>query len=154
MEAELNYGLKRFFTRLVLQIASDSWFVNYRLRVFLYRLVGIDIGKNCFIGRNVYFDELNLKGIHIGNHVILTMGTTLLSHFLNSKQGCFELGEVFIEDDAFIGLNTLITKPVRIGKKSVIGAGSVVTKDIPENVVAAGNPCRIIKHRELGGGNI
>ncbi len=52
---------------------------------------------------------------------------------------------VIIEDDVFIGMQTLILKGVTIGKNSVIGAGSVVTKSIPAGVIAAGNPARVIR---------
>ena len=53
--------------------------------------------------------------------------------------------EVVIEDDAFIGMNTIIMKGVIIGARSVIGAGSVVTKSIPADCIAAGNPAKVTK---------
>lgn len=52
---------------------------------------------------------------------------------------------IHIEKNVWIGLNSVILKGVRIGENSVIGAGSIVTKSIPKNSVAAGNPCRVIK---------
>jgi maltose O-acetyltransferase len=52
---------------------------------------------------------------------------------------------VFIGRNVFVGANSLILKGVTIGDNSVIGAGSVVTSSIPENVIAAGNPCRVIR---------
>lgn len=54
---------------------------------------------------------------------------------------------VYIEDNVFIGMNCLILKGVTIGENSVIGAGSVVTKNIPANSVAAGNPCKVIRQK-------
>jgi len=52
--------------------------------------------------------------------------------------------EVFISDDVFLGARTIVLKGVRIGQGAVIGAGSVVSRDVPEYVLAAGNPCRIV----------
>ncbi len=52
---------------------------------------------------------------------------------------------VVVEDDVFIGARAMVLKGVRIGKGSVIGAGSVVSTDIPPGVVAAGNPCRVVR---------
>ena len=58
---------------------------------------------------------------------------------------CGEPAPVIIEDNVWLGLNVIVLKGVTIGKNSVIGAGSVVTRNIPANVIAAGNPCRVIK---------
>ena len=55
---------------------------------------------------------------------------------------------VIIEDNVWLGLNVVVLKGVRIGKNSLIGANSLVTKDIPANVIAVGNPCRVIKQLE------
>jgi len=52
---------------------------------------------------------------------------------------------IVIEENVWLGVNVSVLKGVRIGRNSVIGANSVVTKDIPSNVIAAGNPCRVIK---------
>ena len=52
---------------------------------------------------------------------------------------------VVIEDNVWLGLNCIVLKGVRIGKNSIVGAGSVVTRDIPPDSIAAGNPCRVLK---------
>lgn len=52
---------------------------------------------------------------------------------------------VIIDENVFLGANVIVLKGVKVGKNSVIGAGSIVTHNIPENVIAAGNPCRVIK---------
>jgi len=57
--------------------------------------------------------------------------------------------DVVIEDDVFIGARSVILKGVRIGKGSVIGAGSVITADVPPGVVAAGNPCRVLRELRI-----
>ena len=58
-------------------------------------------------------------------------------------------GKIRIEDHVFLGAHTIIAKPVTIGKGSIIGAGSVVTKDIPPYQIWAGNPARYIKDRSV-----
>lgn len=56
-------------------------------------------------------------------------------------------GPITIGDDAFIGARAFVFPGVAIGARSIVGACSVVTKDVPENVIAAGNPCRVVKSR-------
>ena len=53
---------------------------------------------------------------------------------------------IVIEDDVWVGAHSIILKGVTIGARSIIGAGSVVTKDIPDNVIAVGNPCRVLRN--------
>ncbi|MBR5942239.1 MAG: sugar O-acetyltransferase, partial [Clostridia bacterium] len=53
--------------------------------------------------------------------------------------------DVYIGENVWIGAGVIIVPGVRIGRNTVIGAGSIVTKDIPENVVAVGNPCRVLR---------
>ena len=57
----------------------------------------------------------------------------------------FKSAPIVIEDDVWVGAHSIILKGVTIGARSIIGAGSVVTKNIPPDCVAAGNPCRVIK---------
>ena len=92
------------------------------------------------------------KCVEIGNRVIIG-GNCLITdtdfHPLESrkrmsKDASITAVPVFIDDDVFIGTNSILLKGVNIGKGSVIGAGSVVTGDIPANVIAAGNPAVVI----------
>lgn len=147
MKADINYSIKRFAFRIISNIISKTCLLSSKKRGDIYRLLGMKIGAKTFIGQNVYFDELNVKGISIGDKCIITRGCVFLSHFIDSETGVFILGEVTIGVKTFIGLNTIITKPVTIGNNVIIGAGSIVTKDIPDNCIAAGNPCRVIKQR-------
>lgn len=110
---------------------------------------GVNINGSCWIYRNVYFDSVAPHLITIEKGVTITQNTTILTHFLdpNQKGRKFNLGEVKIEEDAFIGCNVIICNAVTIGKGSIVGAGSVVTKDIPPYQVWAGNPAKYIKDR-------
>ncbi|WP_302291787.1 DapH/DapD/GlmU-related protein [Barnesiella intestinihominis] len=73
----------------------------------------------------------------------------ILTHYLDTNQPCvhFRIGYVTIEDDVFIGMNAIICNSVTIGRGAVVGAGAVVTKDIPPYQIWAGNPARHIKDR-------
>ena len=89
--------------------------------------------------------------ITIGDHCLITHGCYILSHdgaahVLNSDDN--GSGFVNIGNHVFIGVNTVVLRNVTIGSHAIIGAGSVVNKDIPEGVVAAGNPIKIIKQIE------
>lgn len=89
----------------------------------------------------------------IGDHVNIGANSSIVDtdfHPLEAEKRLqfpqdAESAAVRIEDNVFIGMNCLILKGVTIGYSSVIGAGSVVTKDIPPNSIAAGNPARVIK---------
>ncbi len=113
------------------------------------RLGGVNIKGKVYIYRNVYFDSVAPNLITIEDNVTITQGTTILTHYLDPNQEGrhYRLGEVKIEKDAFIGCNVIICNSVTIGRGSIIGAGSVVTKDIPPYQVWAGNPARYIKDR-------
>lgn len=89
--------------------------------------------------------------IKIGNHVEITEGVTILTHgydwcVLKGVYGDIlgSCGKVTIGNNVFIGMHTTILKGVSVGDNVIIGANSLVNKDIPDNVVAAGNPYRVI----------
>lgn len=90
--------------------------------------------------------------VHIGNHVILAQNIALsgLNHNYEDVSKPIHLQgintkPIVIEDDAWVGANSVITAGVKIGQHSIIGAGSVVTKSVPPFCIAVGNPARIIK---------
>lgn len=93
------------------------------------------------------------KAVIIGNNVAVGANSTLIDtdfHPLDPAQRKMRPAEaktatVVIEDDVFIGMNCLILKGVTLGRGSVVGAGSVVTKDVPPGVIVAGNPARIVQ---------
>ena len=113
------------------------------------RLGGVDIKGKCYIYNDVHFDSVAPELITIGKNVTITAHSNILSHFLDPNQAGrhYRLGEVRIEDDVFIGVGTIICNSVTIGKGAIVGAGSVLTKDIPPYQWWAGNPARFIKER-------
>ena len=86
------------------------------------------------------------EGITLGNNVKCGANTLITDsdwHPEDPRGG--KCKPIIIEDNVWLGVNVVVLKGVKIGRNSVIGAGSVVSKDIPENVIAAGNPCCVIK---------
>ena len=116
-----------------------------------------DYGSNITLGDKVFFNfnciVLDVARVHIGSRVLFGPAVQIYAatHPLRAadRRLGLELGKsVEIGDDAWIGGSAIVCPGVRIGARSVIGAGSVVTKDIPEGVLAAGNPCRIMREIE------
>lgn len=113
-----------------------------------------DYGYNITIGKEVMLNYgctlLDVCPIVIEDHVLIGPSTQIYTacHPIDPKQrkDGIEFGKpVTIKKNAWIGGNSVILPGVTIGENSVIGAGSVVTKSIPDNVVAVGNPCKVIK---------
>ena len=141
------YPPKRMWRKMWLAVASLPMLPQHRTKVL--RLGGVRMKGVALIYGNVHFDTVAPDKIFIGNNVTITSGTRILTHYLDpSRKGRqFRIGEVHIEDDVFIGVNVCICNSVTIGKGAVVGAGSIVTKDIPPYQVWAGNPARFIKER-------
>jgi maltose O-acetyltransferase len=96
----------------------------------------------------------------VGDNVIISLNVTILTHDTTTAYAGdrVKVGRVTIHDHSFIGANSMILCNVGIGPNSIVGAGSVVSKDVPPNSVYAGNPARFVcsvenfieKHRKLG----
>ncbi len=117
----------------------------------------------CDYGYNIHWGErsysnfnltiLDVNTVTIGDDVLIGPNVNIFTagHPVDAKtrKAGWEFGHAIeIGDGTWIGGGTTINPGVKIGKNSVIGAGSVVTKDIPDNVVAVGNPCRVIREIE------
>lgn len=108
----------------------------------------IEVGKNFFANYNCTI--IDVAKVKIGNNCQFAPNVSIYTagHPIHpvSRNSLYEYGiSVTIGDNVWIGGNTVILPGVHIGSNTVIGAGSVVTKDIPDWVVAAGNPCRVVK---------
>ena len=108
----------------------------------------IEVGKNCFINYNCTI--LDNAKVTLGDNCLLAPNVSIYTagHTMhqNARAMGYEYGiEVTVGDNVWIGGNTVICPGVHIGSNVVIGAGSVVTKDIPDWTFAAGNPCRVIR---------
>ncbi|MGX7195927.1 sugar O-acetyltransferase [Enterococcus olivae] len=111
-------------------------------------------GKYVHVGNHVYANfNLTLvddTAIYIGDYVqfgpnvVLAAGTHPIDPVSRKQQAQYNL-PITIKDNVWIGANSVVMPGVTIGENSVIGSGSVVTKDVPANVVAVGNPCRVLR---------
>ena len=111
----------------------------------------VQLGDNSGIGVNATI----VGKVIIGNDVMMGPNVTIMvrNHDISrtdipmNQQGFSEDRPVFIDNDVWIGTNAIILPGVHVGKGSVIGAGAVVTKDVPEYTVVGGNPAKVIKKR-------
>lgn len=114
-----------------------------------------DYGSQITIGSGVYANYdlviLDCAPVSIGDLVLFGPRVTLAtaSHPIDHQQRVGDLYEyaeaITVEDGAWLGAHVVVGPGVTIGARSVVGAGSVVTRDVPPDVVAAGNPCRVLR---------
>lgn len=111
------------------------------------KYIGVKFGENCFFATKNWSSEPYL--IEIGNNVQITRDVTIHTHggghVARMKYPKFDtFGKVVIKDWAYIGAYSQIMPGVTIGKGSLVAAGSIVTKSVPDGVVVAGNPARFV----------
>lgn len=124
-----------------------------RIGAFVEIQKGVTIGKNCKISSHSFICE----GVHIGDNIFIGHNVTFINDKFpraTNEDGSLQTAddwkciETIIEEGASIGSSATILCGLRIGKGSIVGAGSVVTKDVPRNAIVAGNPAKIIKYVE------
>lgn len=136
--------------------------IKNKLHPIDYNSISYLKSRGVKIGENVDILDSNLDFCHgflitIGNNVTIT-GARILAHDASTKKflGYSKVGRVDIGNDVFIGKDAIVLPNTRIGNRVIVGAGTVVAKDVPDNVVIAGNPFRILctfeeyieKHRQ------
>lgn len=117
-----------------------------------------DYGYNLYIGSEgfINFDCVILDGapVRIGNHVLIGPAVQIYTFthpmdYRERRQGIEQCKEIAIGDDCWIGGGAVICPGVTLGQRVVVGAGSVVTKSFPDDVVIAGNPARVIRRLDF-----
>ena len=111
-----------------------------------------DFGRNLHIGKNVFINSgsmfTDMGGIYLGDNVLIGPNVTIASvnHRIDPGQRRhLDLKSVYIHDNAWIGSNVTVTPGVVIGENSIVGAGAVVTKNVPANTIVGGVPAQIIR---------
>ena len=108
-----------------------------------------NLGDNIFIGKTAVVNA----GCSIGNMAIINTGAIVehdckIGDFVHIAPGSVLCGNCEVGENSHVGAGSVVIQGIKIGKNSVIGAGSVVVKDIPDNVVAFGNPCKVVRVNE------
>ena len=109
---------------------------NYYVRVF-----GMDIADSAWFSLKVHFDVTHPRGIHIGPESYIAFGAVIFTH--DMTRGVY--ADTRIGARCFIGAHSIILPGLTIGDGSIVGAGSVVTEDVPPGVIVAGNPAKVIR---------
>lgn len=137
-----------------IEIGADTYVMHHAtLQVYNFRGIphsGIKIGRRCFIGE--YSIIRGQGGVTIGDRVFLAPSVQIMAvnHVYDDperpliEQGITAEG-IVVENDVWIGTGAIILDGVRIGRNSVIGAGAVVTRDVPPHSLAVGVPARVIR---------
>lgn len=128
-----------------------------KIRPWVLRKVGCHVGKHVFIGSQVYIDAGHADKIYIEDYAHVTAKTILLCHKRELRDYCigdnyanlpYKTGEIHLGRGCSTGTGTLIMPGVSIGEGTIIGAGSLVTRNIPAWSVAVGRPAKIVKYLE------
>lgn len=149
---------KTYRDGFLIKYFMNSWLLGpiepRKVRPWVLKKIGCHVGKDIFVGDNVRIDTGHSDLIYIGDHAHITGGCRLLCHqrdLRNYRKGDdaaalpYRLGEIHIGKGVMIGMESLIMPGVTIGEGAVIGAFSLVTKDIPSWTIATGRPAKVVK---------
>lgn len=153
--------VKQFFRNIRLKRLQNmmDWsilepFAPRKLRPRILKKMGCHVGKDIFVGDHVRIDYSHAELIYIDDHAHIAGGCRLLCHQRDLKgyrkgddaaKLPYKLGEIHIGKGVMIGMETLIMPGVTIGDGAIVGAYSLVTKDIPPYTIATGRPAKIVK---------
>lgn len=115
--------------------------------VYYRKIWGMDIDPTASFSLSVRFDKTNPGGVHIGAYSYIAFDVAILAH--DMTRGLYR--HTRIGKCCFIGARSIILPGVTIGDHSIVGAGSVVTKDVPPNCIVAGNPAMVIRNNIVTG---
>ena len=140
-------------------IVGNESFIQTKI-VYERPMASIYIGNRTFIGQGLFSIA---ERVDVGDNVLISWGVTILDHHAHSIKfsersndvtdwladrknwSCVPISPVRIENKVWIGANSIVLKGVTINEGAIIGAGSVVTRDVPPWTIVAGNPARIIR---------
>lgn len=131
--------MRNFVWIQITRYSPSLWLKNWIYR----RVLGMTVGEHSAFALMVMVDVFFPERIYIGNNTIIGYNTTILAHEYLTKE--YRLGDVRIGSHVMVGANTTILPGVTIGDNAIIGAGTVVHKDVAPNSFVAGNPMQVIR---------
>ncbi len=137
---KVKKNIVRIFINKILNLIARNCIFN-SLRIFLYRLQGVKIGRNVFIGIDCFIDDQFPHLIKIEDNVTISFRTTLTVHGHHNK-----VSAIRVKKNAWVGTNAVILQGVNIGENSIVAAGAVVSKDVPAFTLVGGVPAKFIKN--------
>ena len=122
-------------------------------RASLHRRRGVKVGQRVFIGTEVFIDDAVPSSVTLEDDVTVIAQTTILGHTYYPRHFHALLGDegtraelqTTIRRGAYLGLRSTILAGVTVGEFAIVGAGSVVTKDVPANTIVVGNPAKVLR---------
>ncbi len=160
-QVSLGRVIKQFFGNIyrAIIIKMMDWAIlaplnPRKLRPFFLRRLGCKVGKGVFIGDNVKIDINHADLVQLDENVHIASGSRLLCHQRNLSNYCigddyaklgYVLKKIHMKKGSLIGMDTFVMPGVTIGEGAIVGAGSLVTKDIPDWSIATGRPAKVVK---------
>lgn len=123
-------------------------------RAKIWKKCGVDVQGRFNVGFDVYFDAGNAERIHIEEGVWIAARTLFLCHKRDLSQYCvgddynrtgYKFGDIYLKKGCCVGMGSIVMPGVTIGEGAVVGAGSLVIKDVPPYSVVSGNPAKVLK---------
>ncbi len=150
--------IKTYRDSFLMKFVMNSWllspFAPRKIRPWALHKIGCHVGKDVFVGSNVWIDTGHAGLIYIGDHAHISARTVLLCHKKDLSDYHigddyaklpYMKGEIHLGKGCSTGTDTLIMPGVTIGEGAIVGAGSLVTKDIPAWSIAVGRPAKVVK---------
>lgn len=150
--------LKTYRDSFLLKYGMNSWLLSpilpRKLRPYILKKIGCKVGKNIFVGDNVKVDAGHADLIILEDHVHVAGGCRLLCHQRDLSNYCvgddyaklgYKLAPIHLKKGCLIGMESFVFPGVTVGEGAIVGAGSLVTHDIPAWTIATGRPAKVVK---------